>query len=168
MADEEEVEVTPKSNKKLILLGLIGLLVVGGGAGGGAYFFATKNASQSEAAGEESQEVAAQLPSEAHYVALEPAFTVNFEQEGQAQFLQLSLQAMTRDPKVAEVIERNMPMIRNNLVLIFAARSSNDLDTPEGREAFREETRIGIQEVVSGEGSDGEVEAVYFTSFVMQ
>ena len=48
---------------------------------------------------------------------------------------------MTRDPQVAAVIERNMPMIRNNLVLIFAARSSDDLDTVEGKEAFREEAR---------------------------
>ena len=164
MADEEAAETTPKSNKKLLLFGLIGLLVVGGGAGGGAYFLATKNA----ATGEEIALEAVDVPSEALYVSLEPAFTVNFEQEGSAQFLQLSLEAMTRDPKVAAVIERNLPMIRNNLVLIFSARSSDDLDTLEGKEALREETRVGIQEVVSSEGSDGEVEAVYLTSFVMQ
>ena len=53
-------------------------------------------------------------------------------------------------------------------MLIFSARSSDDLDSLEGKELLREETRAGIQEVVSREGSDGEVEAVYFTSFVMQ
>lgn len=143
MADEEAAEATPKSNKKLIVFGLIGLLVVGGGAGGGAYFFATKNAAPSEAAGEEGQAEVADLPTEAHYVALDPAFTVNFEQEGHAQFLQLSLQAMTRDPKVAALIERNMPMIRNNLVLIFSARSSGDLDSLEGKNCYaRKHARV--------------------------
>ena len=175
MVDEEEAETeaepTPKFNKKLILFALVGFLMVGGGAASGAYYFATKNAPRAQAPGEEGEtEVAevAELPTEAHYVALDPAFTVNFEREGRAQFLQVSLQAMTRDPEVVELIERNMPMIRNNLVLIFSARSSDDLDTMEGKEALREATRAGIQEVVVKEGGEGEVEAVYFTSFVMQ
>ena len=172
MADntKEDDKEVPKSNKKLILLGLVGLLVVGGSAGGGAYFFATKNAAQTvtDSVDKGGETEVSDLPSEAHYVALDPSFTVNFEDPGKAQFLQVSLQAMTRDPQVAAVIERNMPMIRNNLVLIFAARSSDDLDTVEGKEAFREEARLGIQEVVVNEGGEGEVEAVFFTSFVMQ
>ena len=173
MADKEASEqASPPppstSNKKLIIFGLIGLLVVGGGAGGGAYYFATKSAQASVAAATQAA-TEPELPKEAVYVPIHPEFTVNFQEGGSARFLQLSLEAMTRDADVAELIKTNLPLIRSNLVMILSSKTSDDLRTPEGKEALRSETLAGIQEVVIAEGgNDGAVEEVYFTSFVMQ
>ena len=164
--DDEEATEAPKSNKKLIIFGLLGLLIVGGGGAGAAYFLGASKATD-EVAEQEGDDVP-DLPAAAVYVALTPAFTVNFKDDGKSRFLQVTLEAMTRDAAVAESIEQNMPMIRNNLVLLFSSKDSSQLETLEGKEALREETRAGIQEVVTQEGAEGDVEAVYFTSFVMQ
>ena len=169
MADKEDTpEAAPaKSNKLLIVAALAGVLLVGGGGAVAAYYMGAKSSAPPVAA-TEAGEPAPELPDEAVYVALEPAFTVNFSDQGKSRFLQLSVEAMTRDSEVAETIEQNMPMIRNNLVLLFSSKSSDQLQTLEGKQQLREETRAGIQDVISQEGADGNVEAVFFTSFVMQ
>ena len=61
-----------------------------------------------------------------------------------------------------------MPAIRNNLVLLFSSQSYERVSTLEGKEALREEALGVVQEVLEQETGDPGVEAVYFTSLVMQ
>lgn len=102
------------------------------------------------------------------YVPLDPPFVVSFSGGTDVRFLQLSLEAGTRDPAVAEQIREHRPAIRNNLVFLFKAQDPAELDTREGMEKLRAETLAAIREVLKAETGKPGVENVYFTSFVMQ
>jgi flagellar FliL protein len=75
---------------------------------------------------------------------------------------------MTRDPAVTDLVTLHMPVIRNNLMLLFSNQTYDTVSTLEGKEALREEALEVIQQILEEETGDPGVEAVYFTSFVMQ
>jgi len=94
--------------------------------------------------------------------------TVNFQKAGRARFLQVTVEAMTRDPAVKDALEQHMPMIRNNLLMLFSSKSSDELRSRGGKEALQNEALASVQGVLMQETGNEGVEAVYFTSFVMQ
>lgn len=152
-----------KSGKKLIFILIAAVVVLGGGAG--AWFmFAGKAEPGAEEAAKEVEEV--KLP--AQFVALDP-FTVNFEAGSSARFLQIEAQLMTRDPHLVEFLERNNPIIKNDLLLLFGGKRVEEVSTPEGKEALRAAALQTVRSIITAEGGHADaLEAVYFTRFVMQ
>jgi len=75
---------------------------------------------------------------------------------------------MSRHKEVEEQVKNHMPVIRNNLVLLFSSQTYDSVSTLEGKEALREEALTVIQKILEEETGDPGIEAVYFTSFVMQ
>jgi len=102
------------------------------------------------------------------YLPIDPAFVVNFASQGKARFLQVTVEVMTRDPLMPDQIKLHMPVIRNNLMLLFSSQSYDGVSTLEGKETLREEALEVVQQILEEETGDPGVEAVYFTSFVMQ
>ncbi len=102
------------------------------------------------------------------YLPIDPAFVVNFASQGKARFLQVTVEVMTRDPLMPDQITLHMPVIRNNLMLLFSSQSYDGVSTLEGKEALREEALEVLQQILEEETGDPGIEAVYFTSFVMQ
>ena len=102
------------------------------------------------------------------YYTFDPPFTVNFDARGQIRFLQIGLVALTRSQQVVTAIERHMPVIRNNLVMLFSSQEWDAISSRLGRERVRAMALSEIQSVLKEEiGVEG-VEQVYFTSFVAQ
>jgi flagellar FliL protein len=152
-----------KKKSKLPLILIAALVLLGGG---GAFWFLRphKDANAAEA---EKPAPAAKLP--AIYYKFEPAFVVNFGSEGNARYLQITLEAMSRDPKTVEAIKGSEPAIRNDLVLLYSAQQYDTLVSPEGKEKLRAGTLAAVRKAVGDEGGNPEtVENVYFTSFVIQ
>lgn len=165
-AEGEEGAAKPKSKKGLII-GIVALLVLGGG-GAGAYFaFAgnhdPKGGKEAKAKIEEKEK----LPP--RYIALDPPFVVNFEAESAVRFLQVTAQIMTRDLETEKLVKENDPRLRNDLLLILGGQTYASVATTEGKEALRsrclEATRTIVKEMG---GEPTKIEALYFTSFVMQ
>ncbi|HHI94980.1 MAG TPA: hypothetical protein ENK04_16010 [Gammaproteobacteria bacterium] len=102
------------------------------------------------------------------YLPIDPAFVVNFASQGKARFLQVTVEVMTRDPLMPDQIKLHMPVIRNNLMLLFSSQSYDGVSTLEGKETLREEALEVVQQILEEETGDPGIEAVYFTSFVMQ
>jgi flagellar FliL protein len=103
------------------------------------------------------------------YLALDPPFVVNFEAEQLVRFLQVTVQVMSRDPATIDLIHANDPVVRNDLLLLFAYQKYAVIATREGKEQLRAQTLSAVRKVVANAGGKPEkVEAVYFTSFVMQ
>ena len=168
---EEDIELAvqaPKSSKpKLFVLVALGMLVAVGATLGGLFaagMLPTKGAAAADA-DTAVEEVARE---EAVYVALDPPFTVNFSGEGAARFLQVTLEAMTRDPGVESALRQHIPVIRNDLMLLFSSKTAGELGTRDGKQALQAEALASIQGVLERETSEPGIEAVYFTSFVMQ
>jgi flagellar FliL protein len=156
----------PKKKGKLLYI-IVALLLVGGGVGGWLAFKPKAPANAADAA------AAADKPAGPHSAALyykfDPAFVVNFGGEGSARYLQVMVEAMTRDAAVLELIKNNEPAVRNDLVLLFSSQDNATLMSPEGKEKLRAATLEAVRKVIGAEGGDGKlVEAVYFTSFVIQ
>lgn len=154
-----------KSGKLKWIIIAAAVVVLAGG--GGAFMFLKKDKS-AEGAAEHKEE-----PKKEHSVALyhkfEPAFVVNFGGEGNSRYLQVTVEAMSRDPKVVEEIKANEPAIRNDLVLLYSAQQYDALVSAAGKEQLRADTLAAIRKILAGEGAKADaVEGVYFTSFVIQ
>lgn len=150
-----------KSKAKLFLLVAVVVLALGGA---GAWFFLGQ-----KAAGEhgEAKHVAPSGPP--IYFALDPPFVVNFEAQQAVRFLQVTVQVMSRDPVTVELLKANDPMLRNDLLMLFGNQKYETLASREGKEALRKEALETVRHVIkTAEGKAGQIEAVYFTSFVMQ
>lgn len=168
MADEAEEKPTSNTGLKIAVVALSVLLLVGGSVAGmyfAGVFGESPKVDAAQGEGEEQQSVA---KGPAIYVPFDPAFVVNFSKPGKAKFLQITMQALTRSPEVPALIERHMPAIRNNLVLLFSSQSFEKVSSTEGKEELRAEALATIQEVLDAESEGAEIEAVYFTSIVMQ
>jgi flagellar protein FliL len=155
----------PKSKKKLLIIIIAAVVLLGGGAGGYFMFAGGGAKKDSKAAAKEHKEV--RLP--AQFVALEPPFVVNFEPGAAARFLQIAVQLMSRDPLMIEFLKTHDPVIRNDLLLLFGNKHVEDVSSHEGKEALRTAALEAIRKIIKDEGEKPEaLEAVYFTSFVMQ
>jgi len=75
---------------------------------------------------------------------------------------------MIRSPDVPQFVQTHMPAIRNNLVLLFSGQSFEKVSTSEGKNELREAALTTIEKILEAESGDSGVEAVYFTSIVMQ
>ncbi len=101
--------------------------------------------------------------------ALDPPFVVNFNGEQSARFLQVAVQVMTRDPATLELLKANDPVVRNDLLLLLGNQKVDVVSTREGKEHLRADALAAVRNIVAGAGGHPDhVEAVYFTSFVMQ
>ncbi|ADE16643.1 flagellar basal body-associated protein FliL [Nitrosococcus halophilus Nc 4] len=104
------------------------------------------------------------------YHSLDPAFVVNFYRQSQQQvrFLQVKMEAMARDSEIIEAIKTHTPAIRNNLLLLLSHQDYETIHTVEGKGQLREAARDEINQVLEDQAGIKGVEAVYFTSFIMQ
>ena len=165
MAEEEqqaEAEATGISKMKLVFI-ILGVLLLVGGSIGGTLLIVSGDDETAEVS--EEAEPARDDPS---YVDLKPAFTVNLAPEDPVGFLQISMQVLTFNDDVAEELEKHKPLIRNNLLVLFGKQSSAELRAAEGKERLQKSALDTIQTVINQHGSGGEVDNVFFTSFVMQ
>ncbi len=168
MSDAKPAAATApaKSSKKLLIIILAAVVVLGGGGAGAWFMFSGKGDAAKEA---EAEHPVAEVKLPAQFVALDPPFVVNFGPGSSARFLQVAVQLMTRDPHLVEFLEANNPIIRNDLLLLFGNKHVEEVSTQEGKEALRAAALEAVRKIVKAEeGDPEEVEAVYFTSFVMQ
>jgi flagellar FliL protein len=107
-------------------------------------------------------------PRMAVYMDFEQPFVVNFQDEGQLRYLQITISAMTKNPKVVEEMKRHMPLIRNNLVMLFSGQTREGIISREGKEKIRKEAEVEVQKILKEQTGNPGVKALYFTSFVMQ
>jgi flagellar FliL protein len=158
-----DADAAPKKSKKWLIIAIAAFVVLGGG--GAAAFMLMGH---DDAHGKKAAKAAAPLAPPL-YVALDPPFVVNFEGEQLVRFLQITVQVMTRDPETVELLKANDPVVRNDLLLLFANQKYEVVAARAGKEKLRSDALAAIRHVVeSGGGKPAHIENVYFTSFVMQ
>jgi flagellar FliL protein len=163
--------------RRLILFIAIGVVALGG-LGGGAWFMFGGEAGEvpaaeaaksgkAAAAKEEDEGPAPEGPPQFH--VLDPPFVVNFEAQQAVRFLQVSAQVMSRDLETLELLKVSDPIIRNDMLLLLGNQQYETISTLEGKEKLRAASLEVVRKIVKqGGGRPKRVEAVYFTSFVMQ
>jgi len=156
-------EAAPKRKGKTLLIVMVLAVVLLAGGGAGAWFMLAPHGKQKKA------EVKQEPLSPALYVALDPPFVVNFEADQAVRFLQVTVQVMSRDQPTLDLLKANDPVVRNDLLLLFGNQKYATISTSAGKEQLRADSLQAVRKVVAGAGGKPDlVEAIYFTSFVMQ
>lgn len=189
MATKEDLDLDvegkgkKKSSKlKLIIILVVVLLLAGGGGGAAWYFLVMQkpDVAEMDADMEDVDEDAPAIVKNKKkkkkkssneppiFTGLDPAFVVSFKDQSQARFMQLSVELMSRDQEVIDVVDSYKPMIRNNLLLLFSSQKFEEIVTREGKEKLLEQTLEEVNNTLYNEAGIDGVEAVYFTAFVAQ
>jgi flagellar basal body-associated protein FliL len=101
------------------------------------------------------------------YYAIDPPLVVNFEDGSAVRFLQIAMQIVAHDEKTIDSVQKNIPLIRNNLLMLMSNRNYQTMMSREGKDKFREEALAEVRAAQKKEGSP-DVDDVLFTSFVVQ
>lgn len=102
------------------------------------------------------------------FYAMEPAFVVNYQDLQALRFLQVGVQVMAYDQAGLDAIKANEPQARNALVMLFSGQAYDTLISREGKEKLREDALLELRKVIGDPAGKESLQAVYFTSFVMQ
>ncbi|MDP3871076.1 MAG: flagellar basal body-associated FliL family protein [Pseudomonadota bacterium] len=195
-ADDVAADAPKKSKKMLFIILAVALLVVIGGAA--AMFMMTGSHAEEgedEHADEMSEDdpdakalaarkakLKKKKDTEAKglppvFVELDP-FTVNLAPETQVdQYLQVKATVKVEEQPAADNLKVYMPEIRHHVLMLLSGKKASELGTTAGREALAGEMRNSINAIVGevptnkkGEPEEpvGPVEAVLFTSFIVQ
>lgn len=167
-APQKSADSKGKGGMKKIIIIVVALLAIGGGAA--AYFMMGSGDASSEADAEAAnavEEVVVEEEQDPIYLALDPAFVVNFENNGTIRYLQLSLQIMSYEQDAIDTVSNNMPAVRNSLIMLFSGQDYDNLNTVDGKENLRKEVLNSIHKVVKFKGNL-KINEVFFTGFVMQ
>lgn len=107
-------------------------------------------------------------PAETYYFTFQPEFIVNFNSESKTKYLMLDLAVSSLNEAVPDLLKKHTPEIRNDLLILFGESATEDLYTPEGKNALREQVAAKVAEIVDKHLPKGEIEDVFFTRFVME
>ncbi|MEH6625196.1 MAG: flagellar basal body-associated FliL family protein [Motiliproteus sp.] len=170
MADEAAQPEGKKSGKLvLILIVLAGVLVLALGGGAAWYFLSGDDTADTDAVEQQVKK------KEAIYVKIrtsggKPYFVVNFTTEkfGSQRFLQVFIEARTRDSSVRDALTKHMPLVVHSLTSLFAVQTLSDMQTAEGKERLRLQATEKVKEIMQTEIGEPGIEEVFFTNFVMQ
>ena len=103
------------------------------------------------------------------YTSLHPPLVVNFKDTfGGSHYMQMTMEVMARDQATIDAVKQHTPVIRNALILLYGNVDYDALNTREGKEKMLEDGLGEIQTVMEQETGAVGVEALYFTSLIIQ
>lgn len=174
------------SSRKGPLIPIVGAVLATAAVTGGAMFFLMPSAKPAAAAAADGEEAAAGEHGEsaegeaaagegeggkkaaAIYHPMTPSFVVNIGDGDSSHFLQIEMQVGARNAAAVEALKLHDPQIRNALLMLLGAQTLVDIGSREGKEALQQKVLAEIQRILKAETGKTGVDAVYFTSFVMQ
>lgn len=166
MAKSDDAAKAPagKGKLKLILLIVLGLFLAIGVSVGATWYFMHSATTKPAVTAEANPNV----KQPAIFEPMLPAFVANFNQNGRQRYLQVSITLLARNQADLDALKVHMPVIRNNLVMLFSAQPFDTLVTPVGQEMLRQKVTASVQEVAQKEVGKPVIEQVLFTNFVLQ
>jgi flagellar protein FliL len=102
------------------------------------------------------------------YVTFKPALVTNYGGPGRVKYIKADMSIRLESAAVADAVQHNMPLIRNNLLNIMAKQTDETLSGQPGKEAMRQEALKEIQAIIKQETQGEGVLDLYFNSIVVQ
>jgi flagellar FliL protein len=151
-----------KKNKKgLIIIILIAIIAICTGAGGTWYFMQMPGDSEGET------EKPKPKVKPTTFIDLD-IFTVNLQPEENNQYLQVGLTIKTRETEVVQEIAKQMPLIRNRILMLLSSKKAADISSIAGKQQLSQQVSDEIRQSIDSEDLQEDVREVLFTSFVIQ
>lgn len=153
-------------SKKMIIIIAVAVLAL---AGAGGWFFLADGDDEAVEGEEAAEEVIIEKQTPI-YATVEKAFVVNFTDQSndEVRYLQIKLKVMARDQAVIDAFTLNTPAIQHQLLMLFFDQNYDALNTAKGKSVLKEQSLSAINKILKEEQTEGELEAVYFTSLIMQ
>ena len=109
-------------------------------------------------------------PSKAIYYAIPEPFTINFlnQSRHKVRYLQIKVSLKSTDADAIKGAKQNLPMIQDALLDLFSDQSYDQANSIEGRILLQQDTLKTIQAILKEETDNDAIDAVYFTSFILQ
>ncbi|SFQ10493.1 flagellar FliL protein [Nitrosomonas cryotolerans] len=147
-----------KNKKNLLPIILIAIIAIGSGAGGAWYVIQNLDTT-----GETTQSHKKPVK----FIDIE-TFTVNLQPEEDSQYLQVGLTVKTQETDVVNVIKKQMPEIRNRILLLLSSKKPTEILSIAGKQQLSAEITDEIRQTIDSEIMQEEILDVLFTSFVIQ
>ena len=163
---EQEDGDGKKSPKKLIII-IVAVVVLLAVSGSAAYFFMKGNSSKGEKV-ERVDEDESAVPAEKLYFDMSKPIVVDFPKGSTAKHGRITVSMLVEGIEAIDVLTKNEPMIRNNLLMLMSAQESSVLNTREGKDMLRKLMLDAVTAVLVKMAGKGKVNEIFFTSFVMQ
>ncbi len=91
-------------------------------------------------------------------------FIVNLSSDSGTRYLRTSLNLELSSEDMQSEVEQKTPMIRDFIIKILSAKSYEEISTIRGKEALKDEIVSELNKIFT----DGRIENVFFTEFVIQ
>jgi flagellar FliL protein len=156
-------ETGEKSSKKLIIIAAAVILLVVG-ISIGATVFLMKGSSSKEGKVEEVKEVHEELL----YFNMDKPIVVDFSKNSMAKHGRITIAMQVEGAETIAALKKNEPMIQNNMLMLIGAQDPANLNTREGKEALSKSILDDVNAVLKKMAGKGQVDEIFFTSFIMQ
>ncbi len=166
MANEDQPDATngkPAKRRRLPLI-IGGVLVVLVALGAGGYFWQSRHASHAAPANASASD--AGKPE--IYLALEPAFVVTFRDGDALRYLQVGVTLMAHDQKAIAIAKEADPVVRDGLVSLFSGQKFDVISEAAGRQKLQADALATVRKIVKQRLDRPGIDALYFTSYVIQ
>ncbi len=167
MAEQkQDVDINESGGKSKKMLLIIIAVVILLGAGVAAFFLMGDDTEAEPEVAEETKPA----KQKAIYHSVDKPFIVNFQKQSdnKVKYMQIKLKVMARDPDAIDAFKLHLPAIQHELLMLFFSQNYDAMNTQEGTRALRQEALSTINAILTAEGEEQSLNAVYFTSLIMQ
>ncbi len=102
------------------------------------------------------------------YYSLSPALVGNFGTGPKLKFYKADVALRLSSPEAQAKVVHHEPLIRNQLVMLFAQQTEEGLSAPDAKEKLRQEALQQVQQVLVQEEGEGLVEDLLFNNLILQ
>lgn len=106
--------------------------------------------------------------SDTFYIPLKPAFVTNYGGPGRLKYLKADMTLMVQGESTQQIVETQLPLVRNTIVLILSRQNENNVVTSAGQERIRQQLLQALQEAFTREVGQPLIAEVLFTNFIYQ
>lgn len=161
---EDTGEEKPKKKRgKVFAILVVGVLMAASFAGGAVFNYHTYGVRT------EIVEVEAKpIVKEPYYTEFDPSFTVNIPGDNGQHYVDINIAVLSYDRDANNLLRQYRPLLRNKILNVIGNRRFEELLAREGREKLLSDVRSGIDDVFLREDRSVDLEALYFTKFLMQ
>lgn len=105
----------------------------------------------------------------AQYLELKPPFVANFGAgPGKLNYIKADISLRVPSSMAAAMIESNNALVRHHIVMTLSGLSEEAMSSPTSQEDVRLAALVAIQEALTEETGEPQVDDLLFTSFVVQ
>ncbi|MGB0866839.1 MAG: flagellar basal body-associated FliL family protein [Granulosicoccaceae bacterium] len=161
---EESGEEKPKKKRgKIFAILVVAVLMAASFAGGAVFNYHTYGVRTEIVEVEAKPEV-----KEPFYTEFDPSFTVNIPGDEGQHYVDINIAVLSYDRDAHNLLRQYRPLLRNKVLSVIGNRRFEELLTRDGRQKLLDDVRSGMDDVFLREDRVIEIEALYFTKFLMQ